>query len=448
MLPWQDVNIVNYISLRNMNVLMLGWEFPPNISGGLGTACEGIVKGLSAYGDIHVLFVVPKSFGNEDVSHFQLIEAEGVSRTRNVSFTDYSRSCTTLEVRSRLLPYDSPEEFEKLKHFSGTKIKAIDEFEQSDARTYGHEFHFTGKYGSDLFSEINNYALIARVIAENNQFEIIHAHDWLTFPAGIAVKQVSGKPLIVHVHSTDFDRSGGKINPSIFAIEKHGFEQSDKIIAVSNRIKKRLIADYDIEPSKITTVYNAINPLKSGVRKVKRKFAEKVVTFLGRITVQKGPEYFLEVARLVLQRMKNVRFVMAGNGDMMAKMVGLSAKYGISNKFHFTGFLRGNEIRELLQVSDVFVMPSVSEPFGITPLEAMQAKVPVIISLQSGVSELIRNVIKTDFWDIEAMADAIHAIISHHPLSKVMATEGNLEVDALNWEHAACDIRNIYLNAM
>jgi glycosyltransferase involved in cell wall biosynthesis len=431
-----------------MNVLMLGWEFPPNISGGLGTACEGIVKGLSAYNDVHVLFVVPKSFGNENTSHFELIDAENVAKTGKVSFTEHSYSYTTIEVPSRLLPYDSPEDFSKLKHFSNEKIEPNVEIEQSESLTQAHEFHFTGKYGPNLFDEINNYAFIAQLIAENNQFELIHVHDWLTFPAGIAAKQVSGKPLIAHVHSTDFDRSGGKINPSIYAIEKQGFEQADKIIAVSNLIKKRLVTDYGISPSKITTVYNAINPLKSNAPKVKRKYAEKVVTFLGRITIQKGPEYFLEVAKLLLQRMKNIRFVMAGNGDMMAKMVELSAKYGISNKFHFAGFLKGNEIRELLQLSDVFIMPSVSEPFGITPLEAMQAKVPVIISLQSGVSELIRNVIKTDFWDIDAMADAIHAIISHNPLSKVMATEGNQEVNKLSWEHAAGDIRNVYLSAI
>lgn len=291
--------------------------------------------------------------------------------------------------------------------------------------------------------------MIAQIIAEKNQFEIIHVHDWLTFPAGIAAKQVSGKPLLVHVHSTDYDRSGGKINPSIYAIEKQGFEQADKIIAVSNRVKKRLITNYGISQAKISTVYNAIDlKTSNNTPKIKRKYTEKVVTFLGRITIQKGPEYFLEVARLVLQRMKNVRFVMAGNGDMLAKMVELAAKYGISNKFHFAGFLKGDEIKEMLQMSDVLIMPSVSEPFGIVPLEAMQAKVPVIISLQSGVSELIRNVIKTDFWDIDAMADAIHAIISHSPLSKVMAKEGNQEVNKLNWKHSAGDIRNVYLSVI
>jgi len=432
-----------------MNVLMLGWEFPPNISGGLGTACEGIVKGLSAYSDVHVIFVVPKSTGLENTSNFKLIDAEKIANTGDVIFSEsQSNRYRTIKILSRLLPYDSPEDFSKLEHFSNEKIESGFEIEQSGLTSQSPNFHFTGKYGPDLFREINNYALIVKIIAENNQFELIHVHDWLTFPAGIAARQISGKPLLVHVHSTDFDRSGGKINPSIYSIEKQGFEQADKIIAVSNRIKKRLVSDYGISSKKITTVYNAIDPKAINNNPVKRKFDEKVVTFLGRITIQKGPEYFFEVARLVLQRMKNVRFVMAGNGDLMDKMVDLSARYGISNKFHFAGFLKGKEIEEMLEMSDIVIMPSVSEPFGIVPLEAMQAKVPVIISLQSGVSELIRNVIKADFWDIDAMADAIHAIISHNPLSKVMAREGNEEVNKFNWKQSAGHIRNVYLKTV
>ena len=425
---------------------MFGWEFPPNISGGLGTACQGIVKGLSACKDIHVLFVIPKSFGNENTSHFELIDAEKVATTDKISFTEHSSSFSTIEISSRLLPYQTPEDFSKQKHFSNREVVSTKQIGQADSTTH-HEFHFTGKYGPNLFDEINNYAVVARLIAKKHQFELIHVHDWLTFPAGIAAKQVSGKPLIAHVHSTDFDRSGGKINPSIYAIEKQGFEHADKIITVSNLIKRRIVEDYGISPTKITTVYNAIDPAKSNHSpKTKKKHTEKVVTFLGRITIQKGPEYFVEVAKLVLQRMKNVRFVMAGNGDMMAKMIELSAKYGISDKFQFAGFLKGAEVHQMLRISDVFIMPSVSEPFGIVPLEAMQVKVPVIISLQSGVAELIKNVIKIDFWDIHAMVDAIHGIIRYKPLSKMMANEGKQEVDKLNWKLAASHIRNIYLN--
>lgn len=430
-----------------MNVLMLGWEFPPNISGGLGTACEGIVKGLSAFDDVHVLFVVPKSSGNENTSNLTLIDAESIATAGKTLFTEQKHFL--IEVPSKLFPYNWPEDFSKTKHFPNKESTSNIKIKSSESISFENEFHFTGKYGTKLFDEIQNYALIAEVIAKNNQFEIIHVHDWLTFPAGERVKQVSGKPLIVHVHSTDFDRSGGNINPLIYSIEKQGFEQADRIITVSNRVKKRIIEDYHIPASKVTTIYNAIAPAKNLTsKKPKRIFDEKTITFMGRITIQKGPEYFLEVARKVLQRMKNVRFVMAGNGDLMAKMVHLSAIYGISNKFHFAGFLEGDEIKEMLQMSDIFIMPSFSEPFGITPLEAMQANVPVIISRQSGVSELIKNVIKTDFWDIDAMADSIHAIISHWPLSKVMTTEGSHEVNKLSWENAAGDIRNIYLNTI
>ncbi|MBW8323456.1 MAG: glycosyltransferase [Prolixibacteraceae bacterium] len=426
-----------------MNVLMFGWEFPPNISGGLGTACKGIVNGLSAFDDIHVLFVVPKLLGNEKTSRFELIDAEKVASTEKIVLTEYSHAQTTLEVSSRLLPYDNPEEFSKQKHFSTGEMK------QSVSEHNPHKFHFSGKYGPDLFDEINNYALVAQTIAEKHQFDLIHVHDWLTFPAGISARQISGKPLVAHVHSTDFDRSGGKINPRIYNIEKQGFEQADSIITVSNRIKQRLVDDYGIQANKITTVYNAIDPqLQTNTTKKRKKSEDKIVTFLGRITIQKGPEYFMEVARLVLQRMKNVRFIMAGNGDMMAHMVELCARYGISDKFRFAGFLKGNEINEVLQMSDIFIMPSVSEPFGIVPLEAMQAKVPVIISRQSGVSELIRNVIKTDFWDIQAMADAIHGIIGHRSLSKTMAFEGNQEVNRLNWNMAAGNIRDVYFNTI
>ena len=282
-----------------------------------------------------------------------------------------------------------------------------------------------------------------------NNFELIHAHDWLTFPAAIAAKKISGKPLIVHIHSTDFDRSGGAINQDIFTIEKQGMDEADKIIVVSNRIKDRLTEQYHIPSGKIITIYNGIEAKNHNHEERKHQpRKEKIVTFLGRITIQKGPEYFVDVARMVIQRMKNVHFVMAGNGELRNSILKLSVKYGISDRFHFTGFLNGPEVTEMLHRSDLFIMPSVSEPFGIVPLEAMQANVPVIISLQSGVSELIRNVVKTDFWDVHAMADAVHGILKHKKLSKVLITEGKQEVSILNWELPASQIRQAYLETL
>ncbi len=435
-----------------MNILMFGWEFPPNISGGLGTACYGIVKGLSSFNDLNITFVIPKAFGNEQTANARInivsanevsISSEISSEQKEISKESKSNAVMFIEVSSKLQPYLTPESYDEKYHSASTNIK------QSESQNRYFKFEFSGKYGPNLFDEINNYAIVAKTIAQQKQFEIIHVHDWLTFPAGIAAKHISGKPLVAHVHSTDFDRSGGSVNPAIYEIEKHGFEEADSIITVSDRIKYRLTEQYHIPSRKITTVYNAIDPKFDGEFVTNtEKNKEKIVTFLGRITNQKGPEYFVNVARMVINRMKNVHFVMAGNGELRNQMIDLCARYGISGRFHFAGFLNGNEVSRMLRQSDLFIMPSVSEPFGIVPLEAMQENVPVIISRQSGVSELIRNVIKTDFWDVHAMADAVHGILKYKKLSKTMIAEGKQEVNKLNWDNSAVDIRQVYLNTL
>ena len=428
-----------------MNVLMFGWEFPPNISGGLGTACYGIVKGLAACGDVNVTFVVPKIYGNEQSSNIQLIGADKISIESETYIIEENTSIRMLEIPSKLVPYLSPEGFtEKYKTPVGNNEESRTEKVQE-----GRKIDFSGSYGPNLFEEINNYAIVAKTIAKNFDFEVIHAHDWLTFPAAIAAKHVSEKPLVVHIHSTDFDRSGGSINQAIFDIEKRGMDEADQIITVSNRIKTRLIEQYQVASEKITTVYNASEPeVNENPSEIEKRGKQKIVTFLGRITIQKGPEYFVEVARLVIGRMKNVHFVMAGNGEMRNRIVELCAQYGISDRFHFAGFLNKKEVNKMLHQSDVFVMPSVSEPFGIVPLEAMHTNVPVIISLQSGVSELIRNVIKTNFWDVHAMADAIHCILKHKNLARTLISEGKMEVNQLSWELSGTQIRQVYLNAI
>jgi glycosyltransferase involved in cell wall biosynthesis len=423
-----------------MNVLMFGWEFPPHISGGLGTACYGIVRGLASGRNIKITFVVPKVHGNEySTKNIQLLGADRISISSQYLSEWSPTGVSILEVSSKLVPYLSPERFVEKYHMSEMKSETIPK---------GQKNSFSGGYGPNLFSEIYNYAIVAKTIAKENQFQLIHAHDWLTFPAGIAAKQISGKPLIVHVHSTDFDRSGGVVNPDIFAIEKQGFDEADHIITVSNRIKNRLTEQYHISSEKITTVYNAIDSEINANEIKDRKQKHKIVTFLGRITIQKGPEYFVDVARMVIHRMKNVHFVMAGNGEMRDYILELCARYGITDRFHFTGFLNNDEVARMLRQSDIFIMPSVSEPFGIVPLEAMQANVPVIISMQSGVSELIRNVIKTDFWDVHAMADAVHGILKNKKLATSLITEGKQEVSRLSWNHSANQIRHVYMKTL
>ncbi len=420
---------------------MFGWEFPPHISGGLGTACYGITRGLATIPDLKTLFVVPKAFGDEDKSKVEdIIGANNISIiNKQIRYSQQSKQLDYIEVNSKLVPYTDPEEYYKLRTLNvgdGYKYFQTDE---------SGKFHFAGGYGADLMNEIRNYAIIGNIIAQENEFDVIHAHDWLTYPAGIAAKEATGKPLVVHVHATDFDRSGGRVNPVVYDIEKRGMEAADKVITVSNLTRNTVIDKYGIPADKVVTVYNAVDPIRSDYNNYAHKGVnEKIVTFLGRITMQKGPEYFIEAAHKVLQKMDNVRFVMAGNGDMMEKMVRRAASLKIMDHFSFTGFLRGQDVYSMLRMSDLYVMPSVSEPFGISPLEAMQSNVPVLISYQSGVAEILTYAIKTDFWDVDAMADAMYGVLNYPSLGKMFAKYGMEEVNSLKWENSAKQIKRVY----
>lgn len=424
-----------------MKVLMFGWEFPPHISGGLGTACFGLTRGMASVPDLDVLFVVPKAFGDEDKSKVEdIIGANNISvKNKRLRMSHLSKTLEYLEVDSKLVPYVDPEDYYKLRSLNvGEDFR----FLQTDGEG---KFCFTGKYGTTLLQEIHNYAIIANIIAQEHTFDVIHAHDWLTYPAGIAAKEATGKPLVVHVHATDFDRSGGSVNPTVYEIEKRGMEAADKVITVSNLTRNIVIEKYGIPAEKVVTVYNAVDPLKPEMKNYSPKgLNEKLITFLGRITMQKGPEYFIEAAAKVLAKMDNVRFVMAGSGDMMEKMIRRAASLKITDRFHFTGFLRGQDVYSMLRMSDLYVMPSVSEPFGISPLEAMQTDVPVLISHQSGVAEILTYAIKTDYWDIDAMADAMYAVLNYPALGKMFAKFGKEEVDSLQWENSAKKIKKIY----
>jgi glycogen synthase len=427
-----------------MRVLMFGWEFPPHISGGLGTASYGLTRGLSTIPNLDILFVVPKAYGDEDQSKMRVMGAGDVSMdTRHLQHSKLLRQISYIEVNSNLVPYTSSEEYETLVN------KAENTNKKFIHTSMGGKLEFTGKYGKNLYEEIANYALVAGKISEDNDHDVIHAHDWLCYPAGIAAKNVSGKPLVIHVHATDFDRSGGNVNPTVFEIEKKGMEIADKIIAVSNLTRNTVIEKYGVDPAKVETVYNAVEPI-ADMEKValKRGVTEKVVTFLGRVTLQKGPEYFIKAAEKVLKKMDNVRFVMAGSGEMLERMISWTAAAGIADKFHFTGFLKGDDVFRMLSVSDVYVMPSVSEPFGISPLEAMQSNVPVIISNQSGVAEILKYAVKTDYWDIDAMADAIYGYLTYPAMSSMFIKHGKVEVDNMKWENSAQKVHKLYNEAV
>lgn len=419
-----------------MKVLMFGWEFPPHILGGLGTASYGITKGLAAQPDTHITFCLPKPWGDEDKSFMNII---GLSETpivwRDVIY-DY--------VKERLGNKMDPQLYFDLRDhiYADFNYRLTDDLGCIE---------FSGRYPENLQDEINNYSIVAGVIARQQEYDIIHAHDWLTYPAGIHAKNVSGKPLIIHVHATDFDRSRGHVNPTVYGIEKDGMDHADCIMCVSELTRQTVINHYHQDPNKCITMHNAVYPLSQEIldmvaerRKEHGHRKEKVVTFLGRITMQKGPEYFVEAAALVLQRTRNIRFCMAGSGDMMNDMINMVAARGIADRFHFPGFMRGKQVYEAFADSDVYVMPSVSEPFGISPLEAMQCGVPSIISKQSGCAEILDKCIKTDYWDIYAMADAMYSLCTNDSLHEYLKIEGKNEVDQITWEKVGKRIYDVY----
>ncbi len=470
---------------------MFGWEFPPHITGGLGTACYGLTKAMSSFNDLDITFVVPKTYGDEDQSVGTIKSAEEVEVdmdlihekqnriktqieqikdleiTESKVFDDVHEKIKYIEIQSLIKPYLSPEEFEKYireeknaernLHINkeGKIVYYVDgkemelELPSDYFRTKNKAyFRFTGKYGKSLMNEVSNYAVIASELVKNEDFDIIHAHDWLTYLAGVAAKQVSGKKLVIHVHATEFDRSGENVNQLVYDIERYGMDYADKIIAVSELTRQIVINRYGQSPDKVVVVHNAVIPKEEEKVVYKKNVKEKIVTFLGRITFQKGPEYFIEAAAKVLEKTDNVRFVMAGSGDMLRKMIRRAAALRITDKFHFTDFLKGKDVDHLFAISDVYVMPSVSEPFGISPLEAMRSNVPVIISKQSGVAEVLHHAIKVDFWDIDAIADSIYGLIKYDGLAKMFSAMGKAEVDALKWENAGKKVLDVYLETL
>ena len=434
-----------------MRVLMFGWEFPPHIAGGLGTACYGMTRGL-ARNDVEVIFVMPKASGDEDERFVKVVNASDVEARYCDSTVegadDIMRKISFIHIDSNMVPYISPEEWNTYREeYERTGRK----FWEREGDNWTQRYTFSGKYGANLMEEVARYAVVAAEVARQleGQFDVIHAHDWLTYFAGIAAKRVSGKPLVVHMHATSFDRSSGdNIDTRVYEIERAGMAAADRVIAVSNLTRNIVIEKYGIDANKVVTVHNAVRFAEKDTEVPERGVEDKIVTFLGRITYQKGPDYFVEAAAKVLKRVPNVRFVMAGSGDMMNHVIRRVARLGIADRFHFTGFLKGDDVHKMFQLSDVYIMPSVSEPFGISPLEAMRSNVPVIISKQSGVAEVLDYAVKVDYWDVDAMADAIYGFVKYPALSKMFAEKGLEEVVGLKWNNAAAKVKAVYEDAI
>jgi len=487
-----------------MRVLMLGWEFPPFISGGLGTACHGLTRALATH-NTDVLFVLPRPVESDATTHVRLLSPAPVRGTTDGGGADDGTArhgphaapgtgvlddpgrhdrITFTSVPSWITsPYQSPSEAAARPgqgvdtEFPSPTGPSTDPGDAGDgsaasagsraAPTGGHPIlrSLRGQPGDgwhthadedepprrdeadhDLFAEVQRYADTALRLTRDERFDVIHAHDWMSFAAGMKIARATGRPLIVHVHSTEFDRAGESIDQRIYEIERRGMHAATRVICVSQLTRKICETRYGVEHDKARVVYNGVAP--GGQRGLPAtttfKRDEKLVLFLGRLTFQKGPEYFVNAAKKVLDKNENVKFIIAGSGDLAARVIELAASLGIGNKVFFAGWLRGDDVDRVFRMADVYVMPSVSEPFGIAPLEAIRHDVPIIISRNSGVAEVIRHALKVDFWDVDDIANKILAVLKHPPLSQTLRDNATFEVRQLTWDGAAEKCRALY----
>jgi len=478
-----------------MKVLMFGWEFPPHISGGLGTACYGLTQGLAHHG-VEVLFVVPRAFGDEDTRFVAVTganqvripeaveEPRGAAASRRTAAKRRRREAGAavaedplaeaqslvelLAIESPLTPYLTEVEYlarlTEQEEWSPARrselLAALEEIlrvprgtsrsgspvAEVVRRILSHgPLHFSGGYGPNLMSEVARFAIVATEIARTRAFDVVHCHDWMTLPAGLAAARAARKPLVFHVHACEYDRSGENVNERVRDLEQLGLDAADRIVCVSHYMADMLRRHYRVAAGKIRVAHNAVTHKDQvATLQVQRTIEEPIVLFLGRVTFQKGPDYFLAAAARVVKIEPRVKFVMSGSGDMLPVMIERAARLGLARHVHFTGFLKGADVERMYAMADIYVMPSVSEPFGITPLEAMKLDTPVVLSRQSGVSEVLRNALKVDFWDVDDIANKILALLRYPALVEQLTSEGREEISRLRWEHPASVVRDVY----
>lgn len=384
-------------------------------NGGLGVACQGLTRALLDAG-VEVVFVLPRE---------QPIDGKHPVIFANIEPADL------YVVESPMVPYQSS---------------------QSLITVWGPD----GKqqyFSRSILEEVHRYARIAAKIAKRERFDVIHAHDWTSYLAGIAAKYATGKPLIVHVHATSFDQAGGdNVDPEIFAIEQRAFNEADGIVAISNYTRNIVINKHGADPDKVAVVHNGIDSYEPphyepALLELKRQ-GKKIVLYHGRITIQKGVDYFVRAARKVVDVDPNVVFVISGWGDMEHQIMHLVGALGLSQNVIFAGGLWDEERDRMYQTADLLVMPSVSEPFGLVPLEAIQHGTPALISKQSGVSEVMTHVLKVDFWDVDEMANKMLAALRYGVMNQQLVHEGKRELTRLTWHHAANKVITLYRRLM
>lgn len=425
--------------MNRIRVLKLGWEFPPLINGGLGIACLGLSQALSKHVDLRV--IVPRAdpetrFDGFDLTGLNNLRVEDL-QTVEASYR-YESFAQIERVPIHLDPYDITETtVENIRMEPGGEIR----FSRT-TRNQLEQFKMGELYGGDLGTKVIEFSKIAAKLALQTDFDIVHAHDWMTFLAGVEVKKATGKPLVLHVHASQYDRAGADARGWIYDIEKYGMEQADAVIPVSRYTGQICSGHYGIDPAKLHPVHNGAEPVH--VFNTKKKFPEKLVLFLGRLTAQKGPEFFLEIASRVLAVNKNVRFVMAGTGERLKPLIESGAFRGLGGYFHFTGFLNKEKVNELLSMTDIYCMPSVSEPFGLSALEAAQFGIPAVISKQSGVAEVLKGALKADFWDVELMAKHIIDLLEDDALRERVIKQAEEDIAASTWDAAAEKVAAVY----
>lgn len=434
------------MSAPRLKVLMLGWEFPPIMAGGLGTACFGLCNALKQYAD--VTLVLPRSTPSMQQEQMNILGVNyyGLDDAVNEQPPQPWQEIVeeVIEIPgNELHPYPVTEVHRRV-------IEHVPETVFEDKEGIRALFSTDEPYGANIMHKVAVYSEIVAKIVQNKDFDIIHAHDWVTYTAAVRIKQLTGKPLVVHVHSLETDRIGTHAKfmygNAVFDIEKYGMTEADLCIPVSHYTKQCAAEHYGIDPDKCRPVYNAIDP--EPVYRIERNAGDKIVLFLGRITFQKGPKYMAETAYKVVQRFPNVIFFVAGVGDQLDQLKDMVTQMGVRDKFVFGGFLKKAQVKQVLAQADVYFMPSVSEPFGLSALEAAQNQIPCVLSNQAGVSEVLDFALKADYWDTDKFANYIYALLNYEGIRQELVAHTADDLDEMSWDQSAQNVLTVYHEAI
>jgi glycogen(starch) synthase len=437
---------------------MLGWEFPPHITGGLGTACRGLTRGLAAAG-VEVVFVVPRAHGDEAADWMHLLDVNGKAAEVHAlpaELRPYRAagpglpSAATRAALARLPGWERPD---LPRHSAGwlelaegvaAAVREADSTDASVANAPVEAGAFRGGYGPDLFGEVARYAAGVAGLARAMEVDVVHAHDWMTFPAGVAAARVLGVPLVAHVHATEYDRAASGPDQRVLDVERMGLTAADRVVTVSRFAAEKIAARFRVPLESIRVVHNSVE--RSVTERPPRVTVSDppTVLFLGRVTHQKGPDHLLEAARRVIAERPEVRFVIAGDGDMLAHTVRRGASEGLAENVFYTGFLDREQVARAFAVSDLYVMPSVSEPFGIAPLEAVEAGVPVLVSNQSGVAEVLESGMRFDFWNSEDLARKILDALGSEDLRRELIEGARRDLERSSWSESGRATAQVY----